>query len=396
LGAALAGVIGCRGAVVASRAPVEDAGPDVAPPAGDAGCPSAADAIALPAPGGSFGVARGGRRTLVDTSRLPDPSDAAGAADAGIPTECARKLSVEVWYPTDACPSAPAAPYLDDDELALVATGAEKAAIAGVVTHAVHGAAFASDGKKHPLLLLSPGYGVLPRSYTALVVELVSRGYVVAAISHTRWTPVTIFADGTKMTATHTAPDMANLEGELDVWLGDARFVLDQLVQADGADPLGEVTGRLDLERVGMLGHSFGGTTALNLVDVDPRAKAALDLDGAPAADVSVSAPRMFFLSDRPVDPATTGAFEAARGPAYIASLAGAKHPSFTDFGVLGARLDDPDPADFGALDPVRALTVIEAYAAAFFDQHLAGERRPLLDAPSPDFPEIRSFEKKP
>ncbi|MYS12295.1 alpha/beta hydrolase, partial [Streptomyces sp. SID6041] len=36
-----------------------------------------------------------------------------------------------------------------------------------------------------------------------------------------------------------------------------------------------------------------------------------------------------------------------------------------------------------------RAVAVTRAYVAAFFDQHLRGLPRPLLDGPSPANPEV-------
>ena len=40
-------------------------------------------------------------------------------------------------------------------------------------------------------------------------------------------------------------------------------FALDPLAQLNTADPAGEFTGRLDLTRVGIFGHSFGGAHLL-------------------------------------------------------------------------------------------------------------------------------------
>jgi hypothetical protein len=42
-----------------------------------------------------------------------------------------------------------------------------------------------------------------------------------------------------------------------------------------------------------------------------------------------------------------------------------------------------------GTLDPVRAVRIQQAYPLAFFDQHLRGRRRHLLDGPDPAFPEV-------
>lgn len=54
--------------------------------------------------------------------------------------------------------------------------------------------------------------------------------------------------------------------------------MLDQIEALDKAP--GPFRGRLDLDRIGMLGWSFGGATALEMLRTDPRVKAAGDHDG--------------------------------------------------------------------------------------------------------------------
>ena len=45
---------------------------------------------------------------------------------------------------------------------------------------------------------------------------------------------------------------------------------------------------------------------------------------------------------------------------------------------------------DIGAGTPgARSLDITRAYVRAFFDQHLRGRPQPLLDRPSPSYPEV-------
>jgi hypothetical protein len=78
--------------------------------------------------------------------------------------------------------------------------------------------------------------------------DLASHGYVVVAIDHSDcW--ATEFPDGRYLAGNHS--------GDVPGRLKDMTFLLDKLVELNAADPLFE--GRLDLERIGVSGGSFGG-----------------------------------------------------------------------------------------------------------------------------------------
>ena len=66
--------------------------------------------------------------------------------------------------------------------------------------------------------------------------------------------------------------------------------------------------------------------------------------------------------------------------------VAGAVHASFTDLALLAGQAG----LDIGAGTPgARSLDITRAYVRAFFDQHLRGSPQPLLDQPSPSYPEV-------
>ena len=84
-------------------------------------------------------------------------------------------------------------------------------------------------------------------------------------------------------------------------WSADMGFALDQLERLNARDPSGRFLGRLDMQRVGVFGHSLGGATSLQFCHDDARCKAGIDLDGAPLGRViteGLTQPFMFLLSD--------------------------------------------------------------------------------------------------
>jgi pimeloyl-ACP methyl ester carboxylesterase len=63
--------------------------------------------------------------------------------------------------------------------------------------------------------------------------------------------------------------------------IGVAGFIVDQLGKLNNADTPERFAGRLDLQRLGLLGHSLGGASIAQFCHDDSRCKAAVDVDGA-------------------------------------------------------------------------------------------------------------------
>jgi pimeloyl-ACP methyl ester carboxylesterase len=189
-------------------------------------------------------------------------------------------------------------------------------------------------------------------------------------------------------------PQADRLANELvRAWSADTGFVLDQLERLNASDPSGQFLGRLDLQRVGVFGHSLGGATALLFCHDDPRCKAGIDVDGALLGDViddGVTQPFMFLLSDHGGESADAQAPEAIRrAGANIRSIyerlpadrrleiviRGANHYMFSDGAMLKSPLVISLMRALGImqLDGRRQVTVTVRCIGAFFDVYLKG-----------------------
>ncbi len=255
----------------------------------------------LPAPTGEFGVSRTAY-DWIDTSR---PETAANDSSAH------RELMVFVWYPTAKKNAAAKAAYLpgagtiakagkDGDEKDFWGDAWPRIVAGEIVSETSDHGQIASGTGRFPLLVFAPGLGINSTTYTSMIQELVSHGYIIASIEPTYEVAAIAFPDGRVVTQKAQAtgrglPSPANETrehflkrlhafdaGHIDKWASDIHFVIDQLTifnNATGATRA-PFAGRIDLSNVGAWGHSFGGRVAARACQIDERIKACLDADG--------------------------------------------------------------------------------------------------------------------
>jgi predicted dienelactone hydrolase len=401
-------------AIAALTALTACGGDDAQPPA-DPACEGWGDApvdaalLELPRPTGPHPVG-------TQVRAFTDPERGEEATDD---PDDRRAFMVQLWYPADPCGVGDAAPYLQpaEGDSRRAALPFEDGFEAKIVTHARLDVPLAGEGAPHPVLLFSHGFSMLRGDYTSLLEDLASHGFVVAALSHTFDTEVTVFPDGREVPFDPVVPEpppdatpeeieafMEAMDQHVAVWVEDARFVLDELTAFAQDDPEGLLTGRLDLDRVGILGHSYGGATAAEACALDNRFDAGLDLDGSlfgpkrGSGGRSLVQPFFIMLGEGHLgaDPSVDETYGALQGPGYLAEVAGAAHLTFSDLPVVVDHfLGGGFEAFFGTIAPDRAVEVTNAYTRAFIQAHVRGEPAPLLDGPSADFPEV-AFQKKP
>jgi hypothetical protein len=188
----------------------------------------------------------------------------------------------------------------------------------------------------------------------------------------------------------------------MDMWSADLGSLVDELGELDGA-PSGRFAGRLDLQHLGLLGHSLGGATAAHFCHEDPRCKAGIDLDGAlfgPVIEDGLRQPFMFVLEDHHK---VSDAAEVVRDiwsmyerlppeSRLRVSLAGSNHFSFTDQILLKSQLLLGTMRGVGAIGGMegdRGLAITASCVNSFFDVYLKGQSRTALDALAIRYPEV-------
>jgi predicted dienelactone hydrolase len=116
-------------------------------------------------------------------------------------------------------------------------------------------------------------------NYTAIIEDLASHGYIVAAIDHP-YSGLTVLPDSRVLSFTPDpgGPSPEAATRRVEAMAQHASFVIDALL--DKKSNAGRFAGHIDPQRVGMLGHSIGGAASLEACRAHSRLKACADLDG--------------------------------------------------------------------------------------------------------------------
>ena len=318
----------------------------------------------LPAPSGSYAIGTIAYE-WTDASRPLGASPHAGDR---------RRLPAQLWYPAEPDAAATPAPY------APLSTDGND-----VVTHARLWLPFAPEVRSAPLVLIVPGRGTARYAYTTIAESLASHGYVVAAVDLPQLGRAS-FADGAAIPPNRAfRPSSELMRGpyeEVDrffepataLGLRDLTFVLDRIGELAQEDPNGRFTGRIDMDRVGVFGHSLGGRVAGALAAADDRLRAYASMEGiAPrrARFDGLPVPALMLCSSGTLPYAIDNyqtLIDGRREVVYMVELETFGHNSVTDIPLT-------NPGTFGYdVDPREALEITAELLLAFFDEHLAGD----------------------
>lgn len=136
-----------------------------------------------------------------------------------------------------------------------------------------------------PVVIFSHGAnGPIVQSYTWMLEELASQGYVVVGINHPK----------------DKARDAQEKTQQLETRTQDVNFAITKLEELVAQKDSFWVN--VDLDRVGMFGHSFGGRTAVRATRKDTRIKCGINLDGGIQDDDAAqpfATPFMFVIAEK-------------------------------------------------------------------------------------------------
>jgi predicted dienelactone hydrolase len=364
----------------------------------------------LPAPTGHLAVGRT-TYTWVNDAETDELAPSPGAK---------REVVAWIWYPSaTATPGAPVE-YLPASWRSALAqhSGVLMSRfftrdLSLVRAHSASDQDVSPERPSYPVVIMRAGGGALTTDYTVLAEDLASHGYIVVGFDAPYRTFVVVLP-GNRVVARPPQYDPENLPPDeadrlinrlLAMWINDTEFVVSQLQHLNSADPSGRFTGRMDLQRLGMFGHSFGGAQALQFCHDDSRCKAGIDLDGAPYGSVvqeGLKQPFLFILSDHShdlPDPASKkihanfqSIYDRLPNGRLFITIRGANHFSFSDQVLVKSQfvIGLLHMAGFAPLEGRRGLAITTDYVHTFFDVYLKGAPSTLLTNLSAKHPEIQ------
>jgi predicted dienelactone hydrolase len=381
----------------------------------------------LPQPTGPYTV---GTRYFyaVDTSREEEFTEQPGDH---------RAVSAEVWYPANPGKMDKVKCYMQGAEDASPALGTFMGLpsfvfshLCKIKTHSYLDADILAGSRPYPVLVFSHAFAGNIVQNTLLMEDLASHGYIIFSVGHAYETPFIYKADGSVIlydpqndayrarlveiddptsntikseVLTTLNLDLQarlyrqlmlqnrNLVASVRTWAEDNQFLMDQMVAMN--QPGGIFAGQMDLEQIGLLGHSLGGAAAGQTCFVDARCKAGVNIDGFQYGDVlegNLLQPFMFLYSasTQVLNKNINDVFyDGVQNDAYSLVMNGATHEDFSDIPLyfrmqlLGAPVEDRNP--------LRFIQIENAYILAFFDQYLYDRPSPLLAGPSSKYPEV-------
>lgn len=355
---------------------------------GDGGCLCGVAAEPIPESSGPYNV--GVRRFLVDFTNTDDPVS---------PNNISTGYLATIYYPTEDEPASPPAPYLEP-ELAELYAEAYDYDVAHLTTTIRWNASFLSKSHNHQepvgqTIVFGPGgWGPSTDGFRILLTDLASHGYAVAAIDHLHEQPFLRYPNGTGLyglPVKFTYPP-SFLETFHAVRLREMLHFVDDY----WPKLVAKLCAPFRTHRIGLLGHSFGGSVALNAAIHSDTVAAALNQDGSlfglaasnqPSADAAKPACFLGAQNHTALGDASWRNFTTQQS-GWWRSIAvdGVIHQDWSDqsfWKIWGTT------RPLGPIDGRRMMDVRSAYVRAFFDEHLGGQESPLMDGPVAEWPEV-------
>lgn len=204
-----------------------------------------------------------------------------------------RRIKIQLWYPADTTDGYDQVPWLEDG--LIVARGLSKDIglplfvldhTTNIMSNSYHQAPISNSLNSYPIVIISHGWRGFRNLHTDFAEELASLGYIVIGIDHTYGSVATVF-DSNDITYLNsdalpersTTPDFLVYANRLlSTYAADIQTTINYLEDLN-ANTTTQFNNKLDLTKIGLLGHSTGGGADVLVAINDDRIDSVLGMD---------------------------------------------------------------------------------------------------------------------
>lgn len=342
-----------------------------------------------------------------------------------------RRVHIDIWYPAEKPKNQKPTKFLSGFSAELIydifkSKGIRLSLLDSIKqtpSYSYDNAMFSREQEEFPVLIFSPGFyfGMAPL-YSAFMENLASQGYIVCSISHPYEQPFIRFTNGetaylkkkrSQLTYLElwlayklqfSKPDspealdhitrnylrkLKRFDVMLDLWMDDIQFVLDYFFDEKESGASEILVQKMNLNRIGTFGQSFGGAIAGQLCLRDSRVSAGINLDGFQFGDlIDEPLKKPFMLIQSGYNDlwnyGNSTIFSHTEADYYFIDIPKARHLVFSDAALLPSvplenRLDM-----LGDINGPQVLDNLNKAILEFFDIYLKEKTPSFLSSTHP------------
>lgn len=350
-----------------------------------------------------------------------------------------REIYVKVWYPVHAEGEYEYEFFLNDYPSKVVAdifksVGLDRDLVDLIKltqTHSLSEDFELPSGQKFPVILFNPGfYFGMSDFYTAIIENLASHGYIVCSINHPYEQPY-VESSGKGAYMKRKKAQLAYLplflmekfrsfkidtDEEIEAttrlylkklkrfdkilrrWTADNEFFISYLEKMNSSPTSSFLFAGMDLDRMGVLGQSVGGSVSGQLcLQKSERIKAGINLDCFQFGDMidePLQTPFMLMQSEHyPMwNLGNSVVYRNHQSDFYRTTIKNARHFAFSDASFLDLISAEDKKKMIGNIEGHETVQLINSYILEFFNSYLRGESSALMNEEIDT--EIVKFEK--
>ena len=322
-----------------------------------------------------------------------------------------RRIKFQVWYPAEKVEGYEQVPWLMDGITVSKALSKDFGfpafalnQTANILSNSYLDAPINKDLTKYPIIIISHGWRGFRNLHSDFAEELASLGYFVVSIDHTYGSVATVFGEddvaylnSEALPSRESTPDFLDYANRLVSTYGeDVISTIDYLEVLNNDSELSIFKGKLDLTKIGVIGHSTGGGGDVYAALKDDRITALIGLDAwvesidAEDINAGLTIPSLFLRSGQwetgENNDNLYALVDSNEAPSWLYQIDGTTH---FDFSMVYMFSSLTKIVGFsGSVNSMELNLMLEEVIYEFFDETLRGDTSGSKNPE--DFDEIR------